>query len=194
MLLHKAHANWCYLIIAELRPLYDSIPINLRTGSQAELGKKESRWAKRAERGLGERKWREILFWCLQSWVSRCARGTPHPTAGRTGLATVKTDQSEASPQIGDWVVLIPPFSFPTLRLLQNTISLIQGIWFKLWLFFDNLHHCSIVFVSAQSLVKIIECIKGLKFKYAAQSTLPFTSLKTRWELETTSVPQLFLG
>ena len=34
--------------------------------------------------------------------MSRCARGTTHPTAGRTGLATVKTDQSEASPQIGD--------------------------------------------------------------------------------------------
>ena len=50
------------------------------------------------------------------------------------------------------------------------------------------------MFLSAQSLVKIIECIKGLKFKYAAQSTLPFTSLKTWWELEPTSVPQLFLG
>ena len=34
--------------------------------------------------------------------MSRCARGITHPTAGRTGLATVKTDQSEASPQIGD--------------------------------------------------------------------------------------------
>ena len=93
MLLHKAQANWHYLIIAELRPMYDSIPINLRTGSQAELGKKESRWAKRAERGLGERKWREILFWCLQSWVSRCARGTPHPTAGRTTTAVAITQQ-----------------------------------------------------------------------------------------------------
>lgn len=56
VLLHKAQADWHYLIIAELRPMYDSIPINLWTGSQAELGKKESRWAKRAERGLGERK------------------------------------------------------------------------------------------------------------------------------------------
>lgn len=34
--------------------------------------------------------------------MSRCARGTTHPTAGHTGLATVKTDQSEASSQIGD--------------------------------------------------------------------------------------------
>ena len=70
---------------------------------------------------------------CFAFW---CARDILHPAAGRTGLATVKTDQSEASPQIGDWVVLMPPFSFPTLRLLQNTISLIQGVWFKLWLFF----------------------------------------------------------
>ena len=29
----------------------------------------------------------------------RYARGTPHPTAGRTGLAIVKIDQSEAIPQ-----------------------------------------------------------------------------------------------
>ena len=34
--------------------------------------------------------------------MSRCARDILHPTAGRTGFATVKTDQSEASPKIGD--------------------------------------------------------------------------------------------
>ena len=102
MLLHKAHANWCYLIIAELRPLYDSIPINLRTGSQAELGKKResvseaSRAGPGGEKMEGETSGRD----CFAFW---CARDILHPTAGRTGLATVKTDQSEASRQIGDW-------------------------------------------------------------------------------------------
>ena len=43
----------------------------------------------------------------LQPWLSRCARGTPHPTAGRTDLAIVKIDQPEASPQnsVG-WLVI----------------------------------------------------------------------------------------
>ena len=77
--------------------MYDSIPINLWTGSQAELGKKESRWAKRAERGLGRKNEGRD---CFAFW---CARDILHPAAGRTGLATVKTDQSEASRQIGDW-------------------------------------------------------------------------------------------
>ena len=35
----------------------------------------------------------------LHPWLFRCARSTPHPTAGRTGLAIVKVDQPEASPQ-----------------------------------------------------------------------------------------------
>ena len=97
MLLHKAHANWCYLIIAELRPLYDSIPINLRTGSQAELGKKRESVSEASREGPGgeEKEGGPVL-------MSRCARGITHPTARRTGLATVKTDQSEASPKIGD--------------------------------------------------------------------------------------------
>ena len=100
MLLHKAHANWYYLIIAQLRPLYDSIPINLRTGSQAELGKKREPVSEANREGPGGEKWRESLFWCrlsLQPWVSRCARGTDLPTAERTSLATLKTDQLEAS-------------------------------------------------------------------------------------------------
>ena len=46
--------------------------------------------------------------------MSRCARRTPHRTAGRTGLAIVKIDQSEASPKnfagwllIGSEVILV---------------------------------------------------------------------------------------
>ena len=56
VLLHKANANWCYLIIAELRPLYDSIPINLRTGSQAELGKKRESVSEASRAGPGGEK------------------------------------------------------------------------------------------------------------------------------------------
>ena len=97
MLLHKAHANWCYLIIAELRPMYDSIPINLRTGSQAELGKKRVGEQSEPSGAWGRKNGGRD---CFAFW---CARDILHPTAGRTGLATVKTDQSEASPKIGDW-------------------------------------------------------------------------------------------
>ena len=43
----------------------------------------------------------------LQPRVSRCARGTPHRTAGRTGLAIVKIDQSEASPKnFAGWLLI----------------------------------------------------------------------------------------